>query len=83
MIYGDNSQKINEWEDKLWLKSYTMVPKITSIMQSRNLYVYGVSNPMAYIDLNSNVVKPASIIGAIIGAGGGALLMDLQLLMLG
>lgn len=82
MIYGDNPQKINEWEDKLWLKAYTMVPKITSIMQSRNLYVYGVSNPM-YVDSTSNVVKPASIIGAIIGAGGGALLMDLQLLMLG
>lgn len=49
-IYGDNPQKINEHEDKLGLKSYSYAPQITAVMQSGNLYVYGISNPVAYVD---------------------------------
>ena len=49
-IYGDNPQKINEREDKLGLKSYSYAPQITAVMQSGNLYVYGVNSPIAYVD---------------------------------
>ena len=51
-IYGDNPQKINEREDKLGLKSYSYAPQITAVMQSGNLYVYGVNNPVAFCDRN-------------------------------
>ena len=51
-IYGDNSQKINEREDKLGLKTYSYAPQITAVMQSGNLYVYGVNNPVAFCDRN-------------------------------
>ena len=54
-IYGDNPQKINEREDKLGLKTYSYVPQITAIMQSGNLYVYGVSNPVAYVDRDGKI----------------------------
>ena len=49
-IYGDNPQKINEREDKLGLKTYSYAPQITAVMQSGNLYVYGVSNPVVFCD---------------------------------
>ena len=51
-IYGDNPQKINEREDKLGLKTYSYAPQITAVMQSGNLYVYGVNNPVAFCDRN-------------------------------
>ena len=50
MIYGDNPNKINEREDALGLKAYTYTPSISSIMQSGNLYVYGINNPIYYFD---------------------------------
>ena len=69
MIYGDNPQKISEREDTLGLKAYTYAPQITAIMQSGNLYVYGVSNPIYYADQDGRVGILASIaIGAAIGA---------------
>ena len=55
MIYGDNPQKINEREDKLGLKTYSYVPQITAIMQSGNLYVYGINNPIQYYDKNGKL----------------------------
>ena len=68
-IYGDNPQKINEREDKLGLKSYSYAPQITAVMQSGNLYVYGVNNPIHYVDQDGNVGILASIaIGAVVGA---------------
>ena len=68
-IYGNNPQKINEREDKLGLKSYSYAPQITAVMQSGNLYVYGVSNPIHYVDQDGNVGILASIaIGAVVGA---------------
>ena len=54
-IYGDNPQKINEREDKLGLKTYSYAPQITAIVQSGNLYVYGVSNPVAYVDQDGQI----------------------------
>ena len=65
-IYGDNPQKINEREDKLGLKSYSYAPQITAVMQSGNLYVYGVSNPIYYADKDGNISILAKVA---IGAG--------------
>ena len=56
MIYGDNPNKINEREDALGLKTYTYAPSINSIMQSGNLYVYGLNNPLFYQDYSGNFV---------------------------
>lgn len=50
MIYGDNPQKISEREDALGLKTYTCAPQISAIMQSGNLYVYCVSDPVNGVD---------------------------------
>ena len=49
-IYGDNPQRINEREDGLGLKTYTYVPQISAIMQSGNLYVYCINNPIVLCD---------------------------------
>ena len=57
MIYGDNPQKINEREDKLGLKTYSYAPQISAIVQSGNLYVYGINNPVAYSDRTGNVIE--------------------------
>ncbi len=38
------------------------------------MYGYGVNNPVSLIDPTGKVVTPANVIGAVIGAGGGALL---------
>ena len=65
-IYGDNPQKINEREDKLGLKSYSYAPQITAVMQSGNLYVYGVGNPVLYADANGAWIH--LVIGAVVGA---------------
>ena len=65
-IYGDNPQKINEREDKLGLKSYSYAPQITAVMQSGNLYVYGIGNPVLYADANGAWIH--LVIGAIAGA---------------
>ena len=49
-IYGDNPRKINERQDALGLNTYAYAPEITAIMQSGNLYVYCVNNPILYTD---------------------------------
>ena len=64
-IYGDNPQKINEREDKLGLKTYSYAPQITAVMQSGNLYVYGVNNPVAYVDSSGNEIAIACAIALI------------------
>ena len=56
-IYGDNPQKINERGDKLGLKSYSYAPQITAVMQSGNLYVYGVGNPVTYMDPSGHATQ--------------------------
>ena len=76
MIYGDNPQKINERQDAQGLTAYTYVPQISAIMQSGNLYVYAVNNPVLYCDPSGDIVISALgwlFIGAFVGAilGGG------------
>ena len=74
-IYGDNPQKINEREDKLGLKTYSYAPQITAVMQSGNLYVYGVGNPVAYVDRDGNIafLVITALAGVAIGAIAGAI----------
>ncbi len=69
MIYGDNPQKINEREDKLGLKTYSYAPQISAVVQSGNLYVYAVGNPVMYADEDGEIAKlvKAAIHGAING----------------
>ena len=69
MIYGDNPQKINEREDKLGLKTYSYAPQIIAVVQSGNLYVYAVGNPVMYADEDGEMAKliKAAIHGAING----------------
>ena len=50
MIYGDNPQKTNEREDALGTALYSYWPQVTAIMQSGNLYVYAINNPILYFD---------------------------------
>ena len=57
MIYGDNPQKINEREDKLGLKTYSYAPQISAVVQSGNLYVYAVGNPVMYADEDGEIAK--------------------------
>ena len=68
-IYGDNPQKINEREDKLGLKSYSYAPQITAVMQSGNLYVYGIGNPVLYQDPNGSIAITTLILIGSIAAG--------------
>ena len=69
MIYGDNPQKINEREDKLGLKTYSYAPQISAVVQSGNLYVYAIGNPVMYADEDGEMAKlvKAAIHGAING----------------
>ena len=71
-IYGDNPQKINEREDKLGLKTYSYAPQITAVMQSGNLYVYGVNNSVYYADSNGNEIAIACAIALVVLAIGTA-----------
>lgn len=68
MIYGDEPGKINQREDALGLTAYSYTPQITAIMQSGNLYVYGLNNPIMYRDSSGNeIVLTCILIGAAIG----------------
>ena len=74
MIYGDNPVKIDERQDLLGLVIYTYAPDINAIRQSENLYVYGMNNPVMYIDSDGEIAMIATtLIGAAAGAiiGGG------------
>ena len=60
-IYGDNPQKINEREDKLGLKTYSYAPQIIAVVQSGNLYVYAVGNPVMYYDYTGDFATRGQI----------------------
>ena len=60
MIYGDNPDN--------------KFPLISAITQSTNLYVYCANNPLGFVDLDGHIITPANVIGAVLGAGGGAVL---------
>ena len=58
MIYGDDPLKLN---------NYNYSPSLVAIIQSGNLYVYAMNNPVKYVDENGELVHLA--VGASIGAG--------------
>ena len=51
-IFGDEPRRINERTDPQGLHTYTMVPDIWAIIQSGNLYMYVMHNPVRFIDLD-------------------------------
>jgi len=72
MIYGDNPAKWNEREadpnDRLGLNAYTYKPDIHAIMQSGNLYVYGLSNPGSWQDPSGQLIMAAASLACLAGA---------------
>ena len=65
-IYGDNPQKTNEREDRLGIQTYAYVPQISAVMQSGNLYVYCMNDPVMYVDPNGNEWYHWAIGGALV-----------------
>ena len=45
-IYGDNPNQLAQREDALGLTSYTYSPQVSCILQSGNLYVYCINDPI-------------------------------------
>ena len=58
MLYGDDPLKLN---------NYTYAPSLAAIIQSGNLYVYAMSNPVKYADENGEIVH--LVVGGLAGAG--------------
>ena len=65
MIYGDDPLKLN---------NYNYSPSLVAIIQSGNLYVYAMSNPVTYVDENGEFAISSAVISAGVGAviSGGA-----------
>ncbi|MCL2704168.1 MAG: hypothetical protein FWE91_11265 [Defluviitaleaceae bacterium] len=65
MIYGYEHVKWNKRQpdprDPLGLNLYTFKPDINAIMQSSNLYVYCMNNPLMYIDPSGNIAITAAV----------------------
>jgi RHS repeat-associated protein len=58
MIYGDNP---------IILSGSSKVPDDKAIMQSYNLYAYGVNNPILYIDPDGELAYPGQIHNLVVG----------------
>ena len=74
VIYGDSPIKINEGKDSLGLNIY--LPDMNAIMQSGNLYAYGLNNPIMFRDPSGEIVITTTVLliaaGAVIfGTAGG------------
>ena len=71
MIYGDNPRQMNQGssDDALGLNTYTYAPSAATIMQSGNLYAYGMSNPILYLDPSGLIAVTTLILigSAVIG----------------
>jgi len=50
MQFGDEPRILNEREDRWERSFYTSVPDVWAIIQAANLYVYGINNPVMFID---------------------------------
>ena len=73
-IYGDNPQKTNEREDRLGIQTYAYVPQISAVMQSGNLYVYCMNDPVMYVDESGKAA--INIVCATVGAAAGWMFGD-------
>ena len=76
-IYGDNPNQLAQREDALGLTSYTYSPQINCILQSGNLYVYCINDPINGSDANGEIVHPI-VVAAFVG-GIGNLVADIAL----
>lgn len=65
-IYGDNPNQLAQREDALGLTSYTYSPQISCILQSGNLYVYCINDPINGSDPEGEFLH--ILAGAAIGA---------------
>jgi hypothetical protein len=78
MVYGDDPAKWNERQagsdDPMGLNAYTYVPVIAAVMQSGNLYVYCMGNPVMYADSDGD--DATAILGGAWTVAGGAALAD-------
>ena len=74
-IYGDNPQKTNEREDRLGIQTYAYVPQISAVMQSGNLYVYCMNDPILYVDPNGNEWYHWAIGGALVAVAAAAVVV--------
>ena len=66
-VYGDNPVKIRDYKDPLGLNAYTYIPSIAAIRQSGNLYAYGMSNPVMYVDPTGESALVGAKTGAAVG----------------
>ena len=66
MIYGDDPLKLN---------NYNYSPSLVAIIQSGNLYVYAMNNPVKYVDENGRIafVAVIALVGGTLGGVAGAL----------
>ena len=69
MIYGDTPRRINERQDPQGRNLYTYVPSQAAIRQSGNLYVYGLNNPVMFVDPNGEIAFVA-VTAMIVGVAG-------------
>ena len=58
MIYGDDPLKLN---------NYNYSPSLVAIIQSGNLYVYAMNNPVKYVDTDGEIIVSAILAGALVG----------------
>jgi len=49
---------MNEREDPLGLSHYTMMPDIHAIMQTGNLYIFAMNDPVYWVDPSGHFVVP-------------------------
>ena len=64
MIYGDNPVKINERENPYNPNNsvtFAYSPNISVVLQSGNLYVYCINNPLTYVDPSGNMFLGTTI----------------------
>ena len=70
-IYGDNPNQLAQREDALGLTSYTYSPQISCILQSGNLYVYCINDPINGSDPEGEYLH--ILAGALIGGAANAI----------
>ena len=69
MIFGSDPVRWNErLSDPLGLNTYTLKPDIHAIMQSGNLYVYCINNPIMFIDPSGEAIITTLLVAAAVGA---------------
>ena len=70
-IYGDNPNQLAQREDALGLTSYTYSPQVSCILQSGNLYVYCINDPINGSDPDGEYLH--ILAGALIGGAANAI----------